>query len=295
MGIPSASKLPGLKSNGRMGTMDELVFLKLGGSLITEKTEAYTPRLKKLAALAREIRDALGAQPTLRLILGHGSGSFGHYAVRAHLDASPPAVASMGRARTDTAYWNGFAEVWYRASQLNRHVVDALHEAGVPVISLSPSSAAVAAGGRITSWDLEPLRAALKSGVLPIIFGDIVFDGEEGGKVLSTEVLMRHLARDLGPQRILLAGLEEAVWADFPHRSLPIDKITPSTFATLGDKVGASHGPDVTGGMRSKVVQMLGLVAAIPGLSVRIFSGEEPGNVAKALSGEGLGTLIASD
>jgi len=45
--------------------------------------------------------------------------------------------------------------------------------------------------------------------------------------------------------------------------------------------------------MRSKVGAMLELVDRIPGLQVRIFGGLEPGNIAGALSGEALGTLLS--
>jgi isopentenyl phosphate kinase len=275
--------------------MEDLVFLKLGGSLITEKTERYTPRPAKIRALAGEIRAAMTDMPGLRLVLGHGSGSFGHYAVHDYLNASDFPTATEGRPRSEIRYWRGFAEVWYRASQLNWHVIDALHDAHVPAISHAPSSAVTSSGGVIGSWDLSPLRAALESGILPLIFGDIVFDDRQGGKVLSTEVLMWHLAHELGPRRILLAGLEAAVWADFPSRTSPIAKITPSTFEQITDRIGESHGPDVTGGMKSKVAEMLSLVQSIPGLTVRIFSGEEEGNVWRALHGESVGTLIASD
>ncbi|MCX6065672.1 MAG: hypothetical protein NT121_07955, partial [Chloroflexi bacterium] len=61
--------------------MTELVFLKLGGSLITDKTLPYTPRLDKLADLASQIAAALSTRQ-LSLVLGHGSGSFGHIAAK---------------------------------------------------------------------------------------------------------------------------------------------------------------------------------------------------------------------
>ena len=51
----------------------------------------------------------------------------------------------------------------------------------------------------------------------------------------------------------------------------------------------------MTGGMRSKVEEMLVLVRQIAGVSVQIFSGEEAGNVERALEGEQLGTLIERD
>jgi len=40
---------------------------------------------------------------------------------------------------------------------------------------------------------------------------------------------------------------------------------------------------------------MLALVIENPGLSAQIFSGEEPGNLLKALAGASLGTVLAAE
>ena len=276
--------------------MIELVFLKLGGSLITDKTQPYTVRLDKLSALAREIRSALSANPNLRLVLGHGSGSFGHYAVKEHW---APFVAS-GRSPQIQRIWGeqergGFAEVWYRASQLNRYVIEALREADIPAMAIQPSASIVSKNGVIENWELSPLKLALEAGIVPIIYGDMVFDSIKGGAVLSTETLMVYLAHRLKPTRILLAGIEAAVWADFPTRQQRVEKVTPSSYKELANKVGGSHGVDVTGGMKSKVEEMVSLVEQIPNLIVQFFSGEEVGNVKRALTCEILGTLIVGD
>ena len=71
--------------------------------------------------------------------------------------------------------------------------------------------------------------------------------------------------------------------------------MTPSSYKELENKVGGSHGVDVTGGMKSKVEEMLELAGQIPNLNVQIFSGEEAGNVKRTLAGELLGTLIVGD
>ncbi len=139
------------------------------------------------------------------------------------------------------------------------------------------------------------MTLALESGLVPLIYGDIAFDNTKGGTILSTEMLMFYLARRLRPKTILLAGLEQAVWADFPARQHRVEKVTAATFDSVSGKIGGSHGTDVTGGMRSKVEEMLALVHEIPGVTVQIFSGEEPGNLQRAMKGEALGTLIARD
>lgn len=270
--------------------MDELVLLKLGGSLITDKSVPYTPRFDKLAELAADISAALQARPDLSLVLGHGSGSFGHTAAKEYHTRDGAVGAGSPR-----PYWHGFAEVWFQASSLNRFVMAALHASDIDSLALAPVSAVTASDGKISGWDLAPLKAALAAGLLPVVFGDVVFDSARGGTILSTEDLFVHLARQLRPQRILLAGLEEAVWADFPERKQRVATITPASFGGIKSRVGAAQGADVTGGMDSKVRQMLELVQEVPGLTVQIFSGEQPGNIQKALSGENLGTLITAE
>lgn len=269
--------------------MAELIFLKLGGSLITDKDRPYTARLDKLADLAHQIEAFLSADPGTdpaskpRLILGHGSGSFGHTAAKMH---------GTRDGVHDVRGWQGFAEVWYQASTLNRFVVDALHNAGIPAVTFSPSANVVASDGQVAFWETTPIRMALANGVLPVIHGDVVFDELRGGTILSTEDLFAHLARQLFPNRILLAGLEAGVWEDFPARTVLVNEIRPQVYEEMRAHVGGSASADVTGGMAAKVEQMLGLVRELPGLTAQIFSAEEDGHLARALAGERIGTLI---
>ncbi len=279
--------------------MKELVFLKLGGSLITDKTQPYTPLLDVMDDLALQIKTALQTHPNLRLVIGHGAGSFGHvpaseYRTRDGLPPKSTPLAHRERDETEDNYWKGFAEVWYQASTLNRYVMKALHNADVQAISLPPSASVIASGGQVSVWETTPIRMALSSGIVPVVFGDVVFDEVRGGTILSTEDLFMHLAKALNPERILLAGLEAAVWADFPASTIKIEKITPASFEEVSAGVGKSHGADVTGGMESKVRQMVDLAEANPELTIQIFSGGEPGNIVRALMGEVLGTVITA-
>lgn len=79
-----------------------LIFLKLGGSLITEKaTEARAVRTTVLQRLMTEIAEAR-KQRQFRLVLGHGAGSFGHVEAKRH--GTRQGVSS-------NAQWHGFLEV----------------------------------------------------------------------------------------------------------------------------------------------------------------------------------------
>lgn len=279
--------------------MKELVFLKLGGSLITDKTKPYTPRLDVIDDLALQIKTALQTHPDLRVLVGHGAGSFGHVPASEYKtrDGLPPqATPLVYRRRDDTQnnYWKGFAEVWYQASTLNRFVMEAFHKADLRAIALPPSSSVISSDGKVSVWDTTPIRMALAADIVPVVFGDTVFDEVRGGTILSTEDLFMYLTDALHPDRILLAGLESAVWEDFPARTRKIEKITPALFNEIKSGIGKSAAADVTGGMESKVKQMLELVEKHPNLTVQIFSSDEPGNLARALGGETLGTVISS-
>lgn len=262
-----------------------LTFLKLGGSLITDKTRPHTPRLGVLTRLAEEIARACRENPGLQIILGHGSGSFGHV----------PAKMHSTRLGVNTPQeWSGFVEVWREAWQLNQLVMQALAGAGLPALAFAPLPSLLAEGGDVLAWNLEPIELALKAGLLPVIYGDVVFDRRLGGTILSTENLFEHLATHLLPERILLAGLEAGVWADFPTCSRRIERISPHNWHEIQPALSGSSATDVTGGMLSKVETSLVLTQRIDGLEVRIFSGNDSGSVYQALMGSKVGTLICA-
>ncbi|MEA3340385.1 MAG: uridylate kinase, partial [Chloroflexota bacterium] len=89
--------------------IQSVIFIKLGGSLITDKTRAYTVRREVVARLAEEVHRALDAAPGLRLVIGHGSGSFGHWAAK-------PYGTRQGVSTPEQ--WRGYAEVAAAAARL---------------------------------------------------------------------------------------------------------------------------------------------------------------------------------
>jgi len=259
-------------------------FVKLGGSLITDKTEAYTPRLETIARLAEEVRRALDAEPELRLVLGHGSGSFGHWA------AEPYGTAEGVRT---PAEWHGYAEVAAAAARLNRIVTDAFLEAGVPVLSLQPSASARCRGGRLISLDTRPLHEALAHHLVPLVYGDVAFDEVWGGTIASTEDLFVYLADKFEPDRVLLLSRVPGV-LDVNGRV--ISRITPDDLSGLRAALSGSEAVDVTGGMADKVERMVRLVERHPHTRVDVLPGNRPGLLTRCLLGEqaDAGTRISS-
>lgn len=262
-----------------------LVFVKLGGSLITDKHKRATPRRRLIRRLADELRRALAVNPSLHVILGHGSGSFGHWAADRY--------KTQGRVETREE-WRGFAEVSAAASRLNRIVADALLKAEVPVLSLQPSSAVRARDGRISRYPLENIEKALEHQLVPLIFGDVAFDTVKGGTILPTEALFVFAAEQLQPNWILLLGNAPGV---LNAEGDVVPTITPTTYVEARAYLSGSGATDVTGGMADKVSRMVDLTRRHPNIRIRILSGRRPDALFRALvNPDGTsGTLITGN
>lgn len=263
----------------------DIVLLKLGGSLITDKDKPFTPRLDKLADLAQEIKTVLDSYPELLLILGHGSGSFGHVVAKQH--GTRDGVHTREQ-------WMGFAHVRFQAAELNRYVMKSLIQAGVPAISFPPSSSMVSDNRKVIHNNIRAIRKAVDVYLLPVVYGDVAFDEALGGTILSTEDVFTFLVEEFAPSRILLAGIEAGVWEDFPARTKLVKQIQLSDYEKRREGIRGSASTDVTGGMKAKVEEMLDLVQKNKGLTVQIFSAEDHGNLARALHGENVGTLLTT-
>lgn len=260
-----------------------LTLLKLGGSLITDKNQRQTLRPAVLQRIAAEIAQAQHEKP-FPLLIGHGSGSFGHYEAKEHQTikgvSSPQA-------------WRGFARVATIAAELNFHVAQALQTAGVAVMRFQTSASALARDGRIETMALEPIQAALENDLTPLVYGDVAFDAVRGGTIVSTETIFTYLVQHLPVSRILLLGEVDGVW-DEHEQNIPL--ITPSNYPSIQAALAGSGGVDVTGGMETKVSDMLDLANAAPYPEILILNGLVEKRLYEALLGKDvLGTWIRRD
>jgi isopentenyl phosphate kinase len=256
--------------------MPEIVLLKLGGSLITDKARPETPRREVISRLAGEIARAARDSP-FRLVVGHGSGSFGHVAAR------QSGIAAGLRSADQLP---GVSRTQERAAALHRLVIEALVEAGAHPFSLAPSSCLVADAGRPAAFAAEPLLLALDRGLLPVLYGDVVMDRSQGISICSTERLFETLARTLldggrTVRRALWLGETDGLY-DAEGRTVP--RIAAGDLGRATGAIGAPSGPDVTGGMLHRVETALALARL--GIPSRLVNGLVPGLLERALAGE---------
>ncbi len=255
------------------------LIIKLGGSVITDKRRRFTVRRATLTRLARELAAARGP-----LVVVHGGGSFGH-----------PVASKYGIAE---GYKNkgqliGLSLTHRAMERLNAHVVEALQNAGLPAIAVQPSACAVVSDGRIQSMELAPIKKLLGLGMVPVLYGDAVPDFRKGMSILSGDQIVAYLARKLNASKVILGVDVDGVYTANPKKykqAKLVRKIT-SIDREFVASLGAAGVKDVTGGMRSKVKELLALAAR--GVEAELVNATRPGVIRKAVQGKrGLGTVV---
>jgi len=259
------------------------VMVKLGGSLLTDKRKKESLRAAVLKRLCGEIHSAKG-EKSLKLVVGHGGGSFPHYPAHEY-------NVNDGIAGKDSL--KGFALTNDAAARLNRLVVAELIRARESAVSVQPSAWLIAKGGSIHTSFTEQFRLYLNNGFLPVPYGDAVMDYRRGIAIASTEQVLGELAQKLNSRKMVVVAKTNGVFTDDPLENKDaefIPLINRRNFPEIRKMLKGSYGTDVTGGMLGKVEALVALAGK--GVKCQVISGEKKGYLKRALLGEKLGTVI---
>lgn len=251
----------------------DVVLIKLGGSLITDKTVEKAFRQSEMARVAAELAAVYYGDRTPRLLIGHGSGSFGHFMAQRH------GTIHGVKSNED---WQGFANVAAVAAELNKLVIEELLRVGIPAISFQPSASAICRNGQLSYMSITAIESALVHRLVPVVYGDVGFDQQRGGTIISTEMIFEYLTANMPVKQIILLGEVDGVLDD---NGETIATISDESFPELKASLGKSRGTDVTGGMLSKVKNMLNLSRQHADLEIQICDGRKAGLIETAIFG----------
>ncbi|MFC1625947.1 isopentenyl phosphate kinase [Patescibacteria group bacterium] len=251
--------------------MKSLILIKLGGSVITNKSKPFSARRKAIARLGRELQQIQGKYKG-KILVGHGSGSFGH------------TVASKYKTQEGVINKNsvkGFCLTADAAIRINRIVIEEFLKLGIKAVSFAPLSFIYE--GKVF---FNNIKKALDIDTLPIIYGDVIMNKGKGFCIYSGEKTLDLLADKLSEyykvEKIIMVGDTDGVY-DLKGRT--IKKISAKNSKEIRSALGGSKSTDVTRGMLHKVNQSLSLSREKNIITI-IINGNRRNELVKAVIGQ---------
>ncbi len=254
--------------------MSELIILKLGGSIISDKSKPFTVNETNISRLIEEISNV-----TVPLIVIHGGGSFGHPVATKY---------DINAGYYDPSQIIGFAETRYAMEQLNNIILKAFMEKNLPAVSVQPSAITFTENGRIKDMDTEIISEMIEFGLIPVLYGDAVLDKKKGIAILSGDQIVNYLAIKLNAKKVIFCGDMDGVFLQ-EEGSAEAKIVQEVTYENFKDVLSAckrlnSDSYDVTGKMLGKLKEIEILIEN--GVEAIILNANKPDYVLKALKGE---------
>ena len=260
---------------------NELVILKLGGSIISDKSNKYSFRKNNVSRIVSEVKDFY---PQRSFVIVHGGGSYGHPKAKEY-------KITEGLNSEDQKF--GFYETHKKMLELNNKILDEFKTEELPAFPISPSSTFITESGDPSKYQLNSTVELLEKDFIPVLFGDVSIDIDQGINILSGDQIIKSLVNELKSHYridkvIFLADVDGIYDMDpsKPEAKL-LDKVSPRNVKNIS----GSSGIDVTGGIENKLNQMIEIAEMNPEIDIRIANGLK-NSLTRILNGEDLGTKI---
>lgn len=256
--------------------MKDLVLLKIGGSVCTEKGKnEFKVKTNVIARIAREIADARNEKP-FRLLLVNGAGPFGHTNVKEY---------DINDGLHSKRDYDGFVKTISDCHYLNWKVSDVMRKEGLLAVPYPTTSVVIQSDKKITTFFMDVIKSLWDANpdIIPVMNGDMVPDMKLKGSVTSGDTVIEHIADRFRPKLIVLASDVDGIFTGDPakdKRAKLIDGFTKDGYGDIKKHLSGSSNTDVTGGMLGKIEKLLDLKTP----SV-IVNGNVPGRVKRTLLG----------
>lgn len=250
---------------------NNIVLVKLGGSVITDKGRLRTFREDACRRLAGELRAWDGV-----ITLVHGAGSFGHILAKEH---------RLHEGFRDEGQLKQVALVQRDVRELNVRVLEALIDSGVRAVSVPPAATASFDRGSVARFDPALFDKMIGLGFAPVTFGDVVPDESMRFSICSGDLMMEELARHLKPKKAVFCADVDGVFTGDPKQDRNAELIPVlDREAICGMKGSESVSADVTGSIHGKLERMLAIAEHCE--KCIILNGDVPGRLEGALRDE---------
>ena len=232
--------------------MKDLYLLKIGGSVITDLSKPNTLATGPvtISTLLKEVNEAYSSGG-FDLIIGHGSGSFGHVAAAQY-------KVNDGLIYKDSK--KGAAITHMTAKQLNDIFINEGLKLDMALYPFSPAHFSLSKNGEVVSGFCGQLETALKNGFIPVVHGDVMMDIDKGVSIASTEKVLDFVAHNIKPTKVLYGSDIDGVFTANPKEDPNAEHIKVIDSSNINDALkntGVSKTRvDVTGGMKTKLSKL---------------------------------------
>ena len=228
-----------------------MYLIKLGGSVITEKSSTATFRNKIMDDLACQL--ALSKKD---FIIVHGAGSFGHVLAKKY-------ELNTGFSNEDQRY--GFSLTQGMVQTLNSHVLSSLQKHQLAAVSLPAHAMLTLHNHDLETFDMNLFHEYVDKGFTPVTYGDVALDSHIGFSICSGDLLMWLLAKEFQPEKVIFVIDEDGIYTKNPKRyqdATLLETINRNELDSLQTSLDAHA--DVTRGMAGK----LQIIKKITSLSI---------------------------
>jgi isopentenyl phosphate kinase len=252
-----------------------LVILKLGGSSITNKADnKFEMDYKILNQSALEIKNALGQNPDLKIVLVCGVGPFGHtnvvnYNLKGKIETNEQ-EEGVEKTKTDCEF-------------VGSETQKALEKVGIKAKLILGTDICIQKERKVISFNLDEHKKCLEEGIIPITTGTMVPDEEFIWSVMSGDQVIAQAAKELSPEKVLMGTDVDGIYTADPKinsEAKLIENISKENLEEVLAQCGESNSVDVTGGMKGKLEK---LASTLNGVPAEIFSLFKEENLEKAL------------
>lgn len=258
-----------------------MFLIKLGGSVITDKTKEDTFKKDVLDSLLKEIK-----RSKKHMILIHGAGSFGHILAKKY---------NLNQGYKNSNQLLGFSLTHAKVQKLNSLVLDLLHQHNINAVSISPHAVMILNNHLPYKIDYNIFKNYLEKGLTPVTFGDVVLDKKLGFSICSGDLLAEILAKNFKPEKVIFIIDEDGLYTANPKQDKKAKLIESITIKELEEFTTSmdSHA-DVTGGMGGKISTIKKIASF--GIDTILLNGNKPDRLYEVLIGKkAKSTIIHGD
>ena len=262
-------------------TTEDIVIIKLGGSLLTDKLTPYKLREEVIEAVAAEIKECIDLELIKNLVIVHGVGSFGH----------PPVLEyKLHKGFKNKDQLISMSKTQQIVNSFRNTIATTFLEEGVPINLMHASSMVVGDKMVISDYAFESLKGFLSLGMIPLIGGDMMYDKGMGFSVCSGDQIAVVLSRVLRTKHLIFATDVPGVFDKDPklgENAQLLKEININEIEQLLSKTNNTTKTDASGKMWGKLLSLASIKEQMQeGLEVAILSMNKKGVLKNYLKGE---------